>query len=169
MTKDKYKAERYDPSLAQCSKLSLKFDGSTLQITGGKVNYSYPAVSGKKVANGSFSYTTERQRTPSGGPIPEGEYWINPDELWRLEWYDFWTNEDGWGKYRVTIHPFPKTITHGRGGFFIHGGKNPGSSGCIDLTSHITQFVEDLSKEGARRKCQIHLTVHYSPGISNDK
>jgi hypothetical protein len=65
----------------------------------------------------------------------------------------------------VTIHPFTTTVTHGRGGFFIHGGKNPGSIGCIDLTSNITKFVKDLDKEGARRKCQIHLTVKYGGDV----
>lgn len=161
MPSKQYGAERYNPSLAHCSTLALFFDGSQLRVTGGKADYTYPAVSGKKATDGTFSYTTERQRTPSGGPIPEGTYWINPAEIWELEWYDFWTDEDGWGKYRVTIHPFTTTVTHGRGGFFIHGGKNPGSAGCIDLTTKISEFVNDLDKEGARRKCQIHLTVRY--------
>ena len=156
-----YESERYDPSLARCSSLSLNFNGKILKIAGGKAEYAYPAVSGKRQADGSFSYTPERQMAPNGGPIPEGAYWINPEEIWQLEWYNFWTSEDGWGKYRVAVHPFTTTVTHGRGGFFIHGGKNPGSAGCIDLTSNISKFVKDLEKEGARRKCQIHLTVKY--------
>ena len=69
--------------------------------------------------------------------------------------------EDSWGKYRITIHPFTTTNTFHRGGFFIHGGKTPGSLGCIDLTSNIEAFVSSLRKEGAIRKCQIHLTVEY--------
>ena len=161
MPNTKYARERYDPSLAHCRRLALDFDGSRLRMTGGKLTYDYPAVSGKKGVAGLFSYTPERQRTPSGGPIPEGAYWINPAEIWELEWYNFWTSEEGWGKYRVTIHPFTTTVTHGRGGFFIHGGKSPGSAGCIDLTTNISTFVQDLDKEGARRKCQIHLTVKY--------
>jgi hypothetical protein len=165
MPDKKYESERYNPSLAHCSSLSLYFDGKRLLLSGGKAEYSYPAVSGKPSKDGTFSYTRERQKTPNGGPIPEGTYWINPNEIWELEWYDFWTNEDAWGKYRVTIHPFTTTVTHGRGGFFIHGGKNPGSIGCIDLTSNITKFVKDLDKEGARRKCQIHLTVKYGADV----
>lgn len=165
MPSNKYSAERYDSSLAHCSALSLHFNGTTLELRGGKVNYIYPAVSGKKGVDRTFSYSQERQRAPNGGPIPAGKYWINPDEIWELEWYDFWTDEDGWGKHRVTIHPFTTTVTHGRGGFFIHGGKNPGSAGCIDLTSKISDFVNDLGKEGARRKCQIHLTVEYPAGV----
>lgn len=63
MPRKKYEAERYDPSLAHCSTLALTFDGSRLSMTGGKANYAYPAVSGKKGTGGSFSYTAERQRT----------------------------------------------------------------------------------------------------------
>lgn len=161
MASNKYEAERFVPSLAQCSTLSLHFNGSTLRMTGGKQEYSHPAVSGMKARDGSFSYTPERQRLSFAGPIPEGKYWINPAEIWELEWYNFWTNEDGWGKIRVTIHPFSTTATGGRGGFFIHGGKIPGNSGCIDLTSKITAFVKDLDREGARRKCHIPLAVEY--------
>ena len=161
MSTNKYAEERYDPSLAHCGQLDLLFDGKTLQLQGGKSEHRYPAVSGRRSEDGSFDYSKDNQKRPSSGPIPEGTYWINPEELWELEWYDFWTSGDAWGKYRVTIHPFTTTITHGRGGFFIHGGKAPGSIGCIDLTSHISRFVSDLSKEGARRRCQIHLRVQY--------
>jgi hypothetical protein len=37
----------------------------------------------------------------------------------------------------------------------------PGSAGCIDLTSYMPKFINDLKKEGALRKCQIHLNVAY--------
>ena len=161
MPSKSYESERYDPALAQCSKLSLVFNGTHLTMSGGSAPYSYAAVSGKPEKGGVFTYTPERQKAPSSGPIPEGNYWINPAEIWEMEFYNFWTSESGWGKYRVTIHPFKTTETHGRGGFFIHGGKNPGSAGCIDLTNKIVKFVTDLGKEGARRKCQIPLIVNY--------
>jgi hypothetical protein len=45
MPDDKYSAERYDPSLAHCSQLYLEFDGKVLKLTGGSIDYSYPAVS----------------------------------------------------------------------------------------------------------------------------
>ncbi|MEZ5601109.1 MAG: DUF2778 domain-containing protein [Candidatus Competibacteraceae bacterium] len=76
------------------------------------------------------------------GPIPQGIYWIRPDEL-----DDNWLNcrlsdrfANAWGRYRISIHPFT-TETFGRGGFFIHGGATPGSAGCIDLTNHMDRFV----------------------------
>lgn len=156
-----YKSERFDPTLEQCSKLSILFDGKTLTLQGGTSDYTYPAVSGKPAKDGTFNYSPARQKSPNAGPIPEGTYWINPDEIWTLRWYNFWTPQDGWGEYRVTIRPRTATVTHGRGGFFIHGGKVAGSAGCIDLTSEITRFVNDLDKEGARRKCQIPVVVKY--------
>ena len=158
---DRYAEERYDPSLAMCSKLALAFDGSTLNMTGGSKAYSYSAASGKPDKEGKFTYTKEAQTASFNGPIPEGIYWINPDELWTNRWYKR-GSEASWGKYRITIHPFTTTETYQRGGYFIHGGKVLGSVGCIDLTSHIEEFVSGLEAEGAMRKCQIHLTVKYS-------
>ncbi|AXV76564.1 MULTISPECIES: tlde1 domain-containing protein [Ralstonia solanacearum species complex] len=97
-----------------------------------------------------------------GGPIPEGEYWIQPSELQENAWYRFRNTRTGWGDYWITIHPHPSTPTYDRGGFFIHGGKNPGSAGCIDLASHMNRFVEALQKELAgNTKCYIPLTVRY--------
>lgn len=162
---DRYASERYDSSLAMCSKLFLKFDGEKLEMTGGSRIYSYPAASGKPNKDGKFMYTKESQKAPFNGPIPEGTYWINPDELWTNSWYKR-GSETSWGKYRITIHPLSTTETHKRGGFFIHGGKFLGSAGCIDLTSHIEKFVSDLAQEGAMRKCQIHLAVAYLKGKS---
>lgn len=122
---NKYAAERYDPALASCSSLALFFDGFTLTMTGGSKNYSYPAVSGRPTKEGRFTYSREAQKASFGGPIPEGVYWINPDELWTNRWYRP-ASEDAWGKYRLTIHPFTTTETYKRGGFFTHGGKGVG-------------------------------------------
>ena len=162
---DRYKDERYDPALAHCTKLELKFNGTHLTMTGGKKTYQYPAVSGPKLKDKPFDYSLLAQQSPNAGPIPEGKYWIRPDELWERTWvkkiYFSDAHRAGWGDYRVTIHPFTTTQTHKRGGFFIHGGKNPGSAGCIDLTSNMPIFVRDLRQEDAIKKCQIHLTVEY--------
>jgi hypothetical protein len=146
-----------------CSSLKLRFDGKDLIMTGGKKTYSYPAASGKPAKDGSFNYSKIAQMGGPGGPIPEGTYWINPDELWTNRWYKS-GSVDAWGNYRITIHPFLTTDTFKRGGFFIHGGKILGSAGCIDLTKYMDTFVKDLSSELATRACQIHLKVDYSGG-----
>jgi hypothetical protein len=126
----------------------------------GSKQYSYPAVSGSPDSRGGFDYSATRQRTRNAGPIPEGVYWIRPDELWENAWYKR-ASVGAWGDYRITIHPFTTTTTFGRGGFFIHGGATRGSIGCIDLTSNMNSFAQDLIKESGLRKCQIHLTVEY--------
>ena len=38
-----------------------------------------------------------------------------------------------WGDWRAPLVPTKGTKTHGRDGFFIHGGGITGSAGCIDL------------------------------------
>ena len=84
-------------------------------MKGGGKDYSYPAVSGRPTKDGKFIYTKEAQKSSSGGPIPAGVYWINPDELWTNRWYKR-ASEASWGKYRITIHPFATTETYKRGG-----------------------------------------------------
>ncbi|MEO0819030.1 MAG: tlde1 domain-containing protein [Pseudomonadota bacterium] len=158
-----YSSERYSPSFPMCGRFALSFDGSNLHFTGGSRTYTYPAVSGTPI-NGRFDYSPARQRVRGKGPIPVGVYWVRPDELDDnlANTYLMPGFERSWGRYRLSIHPFPTTITHSRGGFFIHGGTVAGSAGCIDLVREIDRFAEDLKREGLEgRRCQIHLTVQY--------
>lgn len=166
---DKYASERGDPAVPTCqqSAIRLTFDGTYLKGSGSKSVLLYPAVSGKRNDQGLFLYSVERQKEAKKGPIPEGEYWIQPSQIWDNAWYKKgpW---DAWGEHRLTIHPYPKTETYGRGGFFIHGGKTPGSSGCIDLTSHIVAFIQNLEKElSGRPACFLSLTVNYGSRSSS--
>lgn len=175
---DEYASEREYPTLPPCGNLRLVFDGRELRFFGGKRTHIYPAVSGKmQTSTGSsggtwFDYSQQAQRGGPGGPIPEGDYRINPAQLSSA---GLFRNTDAWGLYRITIHPLRTTQTWGRGGFFIHGGVTPGSSGCIDLTYHITRFADDLKAEVGVRKistrgaevpiglniCEIPLRVWY--------
>ena len=87
------------------------------------------------------------------------------------------------GRYRITIHPLPLTACYGRGGFFIHGGEEFGSAGCIDLAYGMDAFVtkvrQILPTPGVQRSgmptargggrnatafvpCFIPLTVRYA-------
>ena len=162
---DRYAAERYNPNLAHCRDLSLSFNGERLRMWGGETDYWYPAVSGVPDGTGQFDYSIERQKQRNRGPIPQGVYWIRPDELWENAWYKR-ASVAAWGNYRITIHPFVTTETYGRGGFFIHGGSVPGSIGCIDLTSKMNEFAQNLTRESGLRRCQLHLHVSYpsAPG-----
>lgn len=156
----KYKAERGNSTLADCS-FSMTFDGLALDCGPGG---NFLAVSGEKKTDGSgeyFDYSAKAQQQP-GGPIPEGVYWLNPDELKdlgvrRLLDKNSWP-EKAWGSHAITIHPFETTPTFGRGGFFIHGGEIAGSIGCIDVTNNmdkVADAVDDVDR------CKIKLTIAY--------
>ena len=166
---ERYGSEWKDPDVASCAGApTLGFNGSQLTLTlGDGSTKTYPADSGKiagRTEEGDliFDYSDARQRLGSTGPIPEGAYWINPDEL-APNYLNMRYNSDAWGGYRITIHPSRKTDTHCRGGFFIHGGKYRGSAGCIDLTQHISRFVGDLKRAvgGGTPACAVPLTVSY--------
>lgn len=162
----RYADERTPPRVPMCgrAKISLKFDGRTLQAIGTRKALGFPAVSGQRNNKGLFDYSVERQRVPYHGPIPAGEYWVQPSQLWENNWFKslLRSPRGAWGNFRLTIHPYPSTETHGRGGFFIHGGSAPGSAGCIDLVWNIDRFVERLKEElGGLPECYVPLTVQY--------
>lgn len=159
----KYASERYNPSLAMCQAITLSFNGTVLTMRHGKRAYIYQARAGQPDSSG-FRYGWAIQRVEDVGPIPEGTYWINPNEMAPL-WWKPWLSSSSWGSHRITIHPFTLTEMHGRGGFFIHGGSAFGSGGCIDLTGRMEEFVRNLKREvGSNNNCQIHLTVNYPGG-----
>jgi hypothetical protein len=163
MKPDRYAGERYAPQVPTCKRsiFSLRFNGQVLQAQGAKNIIHFPAVSGRPI-NGKFDYSQNRQKEADQGPIPEGEYWIQPSELQQNAWYRYKNSRSGWGDYWITIHPYPSTETYKRGGFFIHGGSTPGSAGCIDLTMNMNRFVEALADELKDKGiCHIPLTVWY--------
>jgi Protein of unknown function (DUF2778) len=191
-----YESERYEAPLDDAP-FELVFTGRNLLMEGTGWMQSWSAVSGEAIGvvgdpqyggqtfGGSighleFDYSVAAQQEKNKGPIPEGKYWIDPTELHdTTKWhglpnpaYLLWESR-GWGKHRVTIHPHISTKTYGRGGFFIHGGTDPGSIGCIDLWDHMESFVPVLEEEARRAKAaiatgsatqatKIELTVDYS-------
>jgi hypothetical protein len=131
-------------------------------MTGGKRSYFYWAVSGHPSPDGRFDYSLDRQQKSQEGPIPEGDYWLQPSQMWTNRWYNV-APTAAWGVHRITIHVFPTTMTFKRGGFFIHGGTHPGSAGCINLHGGMENFVRELQDEvKADRDCFILLKVRYS-------
>ncbi|MFM0631499.1 DUF2778 domain-containing protein [Paraburkholderia xenovorans] len=130
-------------------------------MTGGEQYHFYWAVSGRPLSDARFDYSPSRQQERREGPIPEGDYWIQPSQMWTNHWYNI-APEAAWGLHRLTIHVFPMTRTFGRGGFFIHGGTHPGSAGCINLHSFMENFVRDLQAElKTDPDCYIPLKVRY--------
>lgn len=96
---------------------------ANLYSDGGGLLASYPYTSG---VGGSTDPSARNQ-----GPLPPGRYTFDPSEI--SEGGFFRDLLGDWGKYRVPLKPTAGTNTFGRDGFFMHGGKKPGSKGCIDL------------------------------------
>ncbi len=70
---------------------------------------------------------------PWEGPIPPEEYSLDSEDITEGGFLRDLTGD--WGDYGVPLKSKPGTETFGRDGFFIHGGDEPGSAGCIDLGS----------------------------------
>ncbi len=162
-----YLAEREDSTLPDCDS-QLLFNGESLCFSGGRSD-CYPAVSGPKQIDDQgiefFDYSIVRQNV-AGGPIPEGVYWLDPRQLVNTGYRFYNPPNPAWGKKRITIHTFHSTHTFGRGGFFIHGGTEWGSVGCIDLTSYMDSFAQVLSIYNncgfwSCNPCKVLLTVKY--------
>ena len=79
-----YQEERGDPSTPTCgpARSFPYFNGDFLVLLGPKTNTPFPAVSGSRTDKGLFDYSVERQKVPLKGPIPEGDYWIQPSQMW---------------------------------------------------------------------------------------
>lgn len=150
-------AERGNSTLADAG-VELIFDGHELRMLGAGAT-ALAAVSGRPASDGRFDYSPERQRLERTGPIPEGEYWIDPRQLKDLSLHGLISGDyaAAWGSHRITIHPFDSTHTFGRGGFFIHGGTMPGSAGCIDLTSGMPRFAALISAVPPGQKVKLRV------------
>ncbi|WP_082584162.1 tlde1 domain-containing protein [Noviherbaspirillum sp. Root189] len=161
---DRYIREWFTPRVPSCARstLTLRFDGQALRAHGSSQLHAFPAVLGRQ-NGGTFVYSVGQQQIPDQGPIPAGDYWIQPSELQENSWYRLRNPRPAWGDYWITIHPYPNTVTYKRGGFFIHGGRTLGSAGCIDLSVYMNQFVDSLKRElKGHVDCFIPLTVRYA-------
>jgi Tlde1 domain len=94
-----------------------------------------------------FNYSKDHQAKKNEGGIPEGKYYIKLEEQRSITSpFSHIIKHHGWGYYSWSIHKMEATDTKGRSGFFIHGGDNPGSAGCIDVTSGDIKLEEYLQK-----------------------
>jgi len=150
-------AARRENSILREQKLFLLFNGRYLMSSDGKLLLD--AVSGKPTSEKTtvklttmfsgdetvereFDYSYSRQGIKNEGGIPWGLYHIKAKEE-RSAKTSPWSHiikSSGWGRYAWTMHPDGKTNIRGRSGFFIHGGLDFGSAGCIDLQEGDTKF-----------------------------
>lgn len=63
-----------------------------------------------------------------------------------------------WGSHFVRMHPLAGTETFGRHGFYIHGGRGPGSIGCIDIGGNMANFVDKLMIGDPSRTVEVAVT-----------
>jgi RHS repeat-associated protein len=143
----------------------LFFNGRSLSVySGGKETQRWPAYSG----TGWCMNNPACQKMYRVGPIPEGNYFADPNKIERISLADDiagrfgrgrWLGGiDSWGPMRVELDIAPGTVIAPRtGGFYIHGGSVPGSAGCIDLCTWSKGFFDYLS--GQPRP--VPLTVKY--------
>jgi RHS repeat-associated protein len=97
---------------------------------------------------GTYAYTTGLpgckcdSTTPYKGPIPSGFYMADPSQVGAGGFFRDLLGD--WGRFRVPLKPHPNTQTFGRDGFFLHGGKKPGSAGCIDVGGSDVELFKHL-------------------------
>jgi hypothetical protein len=107
--------------------------GNLIVASGGSLNLygaggnSVLASSGYTSGVGGSTDFTAR----NVGPIPPGGYTLNTAEISAGGFLRSLTGD--WGSHRAPLHPDASTNTYGRDGFFLHGGRRPGSKGCIDV------------------------------------
>lgn len=130
----------------------------------------------------TFDNGTQRQRKRGSGPLPSGDYWVSTcaensaANAVRHRWYsDNWIygmlrngGRGSWGDYSWPLTPFPGTDVddengNPREGFFIHGGDNWGSAGCIDLTGDDATFHDFMESVRSANTgcCYIKVAVKY--------
>ncbi len=109
--------------------------------------------------SGEHMNNPNSQNIKDYGPIPEGEYTFNGNE-WNSQspvrqLYNLFVGNGDWGDFNVKLNPI--TYNGSRNNFYLHGGKYPGSAGCIDLLDNI-KYVRNLTYG---QDC-IKLTVKYA-------
>jgi len=150
--------------------VELKFDLSSLKVS--DVNYSIdmPGLEWEGTSGREGYQNSESQKLKDKGPIPEGQYKVDPARTQSISDISTWDRtkgtfgrgswpglENSWGEQRTWLTPSAGTNTFGRSGFTIHGGAVPGSAGCIDLTSRNNSFHSWLKSHGK----PLNLNVKY--------
>jgi len=130
-------------TIGQC----LLFDGKTLSW----LDETLKQIKQWPASSGDASHT---DKTKDGGPIPDGRWVVLQSEHKHTpdgHWWQKLTNAQElkeFGADRIKLLSFKSTATHGRNDFYIHGGKEAGSSHGIDLTGKMKEFLDEFVKGG---------------------
>ena len=132
----------------------LTFDGYKLIWHKGSSATAYTGFSG-------LADETARESEKDRGPIPQGEFAIDPGNIEVLE------KNDDWGSNRVKVEPLKLTVDRMKNCFgvvrtamYVHGGEAKGTIGCIELNNddEEAEFFKKLKKYGKK----IQLIVAYT-------
>ena len=166
---------RRENSKLREQKLFLLFNGRYLMSSDGKLlldAVSGEAVSEKAAVNQAvpglisetierkFDYSYARQGIPKKGGIPTGLYHIEAKEE-RSAATSPWSHigkSNGWGRYAWTMHPDANNNMRDRKNFFLHGGSDFGSGGCIDLQKNDDIFQKYFT---STKLSGIYIYVNY--------
>jgi len=168
-------ARRENPKLRE-QRLFLLFNGRYLMSSDGELLLD--AVSGQAVSENvtvnkvtfggvvhrtierEFDYSYSRQGIENKGGIPWGLYHIEAKEE-RSAKTSPWSHgvrTSPWGDYSWTLHPDKDTDVRKRTGFFIHGGEEFNTRGCIDLQRGDAKFQKYFASTGLS---SIYVYVKY--------
>ncbi len=115
----------------------LLLDAVSGRTTGTKSTIDTATVYGMvtETATREFNYSHEQQGKKNIGGLPVGLYYILSEEERSAFTSPFShvVKSAGWGDYSWSLHPVDGYDMRGRGSFFVHGGREYGSAGCIDL------------------------------------
>jgi hypothetical protein len=124
-----------------------------LVVTDSDGSYTVTASSGTGACLNNPSPACRRLR--NRGPIPPGYYCIFRREINDpIACWDYLRNKflGDWGDWLIPIRNPPGAPPFGRDGFYLHGGSEPGSAGCIDIggfwhgTSETDRVLKSIMK-----------------------
>ena len=161
MKKDGETINSLNQEISQNKPSRLEFNGRELSwFEDDKKTNSWKGMSGKPDYQ-----CKEYDGVKDKGPLPEGKWLVRQSQhqnfykdqskfdQFRSE-YGFgimgkWRGgKDSWGNNRIWLEPAQGTDNKDRTNLSIHGGKEYGSKGCIDLTDKMDEFTDKFKKYG---------------------
>ena len=131
---------------------TLCFDGKRIHVYDDCGN----KIMTRRASSGFPGTGPEDQDKKYKGPIPEGKWTFNIEDIDKRAWYNFLRDPE-WGTYRVKLNPVKGTETYGRTNLFLHGGVEPGTAGCVDMGIADEEIFPMLMSDESHIKIDFHV------------